>query len=337
MHTITVWLSSLLAGAGIEIFAMRTLVRFSSHKLLLAIAFLTRLATPLFLGLAFYAESTWALPFLVLPLFKLGLPMINAQLHTALRSWQLFRRYAFSKREDTHEKVQGSAHLLRKTVYHACMCLGHILHNMCVGFLACCVMTKFEHLDASMLAVLSPILIQTWFALGEDRFPEAHLVAHLILEVWWQTEALSHVLYADKRLHFKIAVWGLLAGHWLLLLADVPARLKGLLRFFRWSSHDKAPTVFSAASLFVLQPALPSLLSQTSVSDAGDDGCEVNGPAGARNGGTEESPQAQMSNAHQHPKRLISYHDSLQDEHHRAHHAASVRAVHLIKQSVSEV
>ena len=164
---------------------------------------LAQLIFPLFLSIAVVgarARSVFALPFLVVGLWKMGFPetcsgLVTAHLH------------------DLYDTKIPDIYALARFM----SALGTVFHHSATAWFVCVLITGTnspEGPSTFYMAVATPLIFQHWMVLTKYFAYPVFAVAEIGLEVWWEVEVIT-AIHKFRYWHEQRTLWGMLVAHWL--------------------------------------------------------------------------------------------------------------------------
>ena len=224
------WVTMVLTGLGTEMLVWLMFVRGGwdedrENQWRLAQFFFPLLTTTT-VGLA-NSQNYFALPLLVVTMWKFGFPETVLKLHTALYD-------------------KDSSSLVR--VVNLFSGVGTVIHHSAAALYVAAVLTNLLPRNRFVLQVTVPLMMQHWFVLLRYNYNLVYVVLVTIVEVWFEWTALTLISYFQK-LHWAggFIGCGMLLAHWLYYIA-------GALSLFvakeEYGTDDDATAIGSSKRYF---------------------------------------------------------------------------------------
>ena len=224
------WVTMVLTGLGTEVLVWLMFVRGGwdedRENLWRLAQFFFPLLTTTTVGLA-NSHNHFALPLLVVTMWKFGFPETVLKLHTAMYD-------------------KDSSSLVR--MVNLFSGVGTVIHHSAAALYVAAVVTTLLPPNRFVLQVTVPLMMQHWFVLLRYNYKLVYVVLVTIVEVWFEWTALTLISYFQK-LHWAggFIGCGMLLSHWLYYIA-------GALSLFvakeEYGTYDDATAIGSSKRYF---------------------------------------------------------------------------------------
>ena len=196
------WVTMVLTGLGTEVLVWLMFVRGGwdedRENLWRLAQFFFPLLTTTTVGLA-NSHNHFALPLLVVTMWKFGFPETVLKLHTAMYD-------------------KDSSSLVR--MVNLFSGVGTVIHHSAAALYVAAVVTTLLPPNRFVLQVTVPLMMQHWFVLLRYDYNLVYFVLVTIIEVWFEWTALTLISYFQK-VHWAggLIGCGMLLAHWLYYIA----------------------------------------------------------------------------------------------------------------------